>query len=140
MVDANVAIKWLIDEPLHEAAIGLIGGRISLYAPSLILAEIDHALCKKARNGEITARHAQVAGEYIAAYFDSLYPVENLTQRALQIALQLALPVYDCFYLACSENLGMPLVTADERLLKTVQATPFAAQIVSIASLAPLKA
>jgi predicted nucleic acid-binding protein len=37
-------------------------------------------------------------------------------------------PVYECFYLALSETLDAPLVTADGRLLTRVADTPFAAR------------
>ena len=45
--------------------------------------------------------------------------------RAVAIARELDHPVYDCFYLAVSEALDAPLVTADGRLLARVAGTPF---------------
>jgi predicted nucleic acid-binding protein len=140
VIDASIAVKWLVKEPLHEAAMTLIDERIALHAPSLILAEIGNTLWKKVRRGEISEDHVRQVGGQIVAYFDSLHSTEDLAERALELALRLDHPVDDCFYLACVEDLGMPLVTADRGLLSAVQATPFAAQIIHIADLVAPKA
>lgn len=140
VVDASLAVKWLVKEPLHEAAIDLINRRAALHAPSLILAEVGNTLWKKARRGEITEHHAREAREQLTAYFDSLHPLEKLNERALDIALQLDHPVYDCFYLACAESLGMPLITADDRLIRVVQSASFASPVIHIASIVLPKA
>jgi predicted nucleic acid-binding protein len=136
VVDAGIALKWLIREPLHEAALGLLDGRVSLHAPSLILVEIEQALWKKIRRGEINPQHARAVRQRIAAYFDFIHPLEDISGRGLEIALRWGYPIYDCFYLACVEALDLPLVTADERLLATVQTSCFAARVVSLARLA----
>ena len=38
-------------------------------------------------------------------------------------------PAYDCFYVACARLLGCPLVTADTRLHRVLQATEYAASV-----------
>ena len=53
--------------------------------------------------------------------------------RAVQMARQARIGVYDCLYVALAEQEGCELVTADDRLVRTLQPTfPF---ITSLASL-----
>ena len=49
--------------------------------------------------------------------FDELVPSEALHTRALELAIDLRHPIYDCFYLALAEREAAALVTADTRLL-----------------------
>jgi len=49
--------------------------------------------------------------------FEALVPVEDLRNRALELAIELDHPIYDCFYLALAERERCPLVTADKRLV-----------------------
>ena len=44
VVDASVAIKWLVDEPLSERAAKLLKDDLPLAAPELIYAEAANAL------------------------------------------------------------------------------------------------
>jgi predicted nucleic acid-binding protein len=80
------------------------------------------------RRGAVSAaQHARIA-EDITRVFDRLERLAPYASRAAAIAHELDHPVYDCFYLALSEALGAPLVTADGRLLARVAGTPFAAR------------
>jgi predicted nucleic acid-binding protein len=45
----------------------------------------------------------------------------TLMHRALDLAIRLAHPVYDCVYLALAEQRNIPLVTADARLIAKLQ-------------------
>ena len=53
VVDASVALKWLVEEEGSEAANRLLQGDHELYAPRLMASEIANALWRKARLGEI---------------------------------------------------------------------------------------
>ena len=53
VVDASVAVKWLVAEDGSEAAESLIDQRFELYAPRLLASEVSNALWRKARLGEI---------------------------------------------------------------------------------------
>lgn len=46
-----------------------------------------------------------------------------LTAEAFRMARRLDHPVYDCVYVVLAEELDLPLVTADERLVAAVQPT-----------------
>src|SRR6266508_2506278 len=62
----------------------------------------------------------------IGRAFEELVPSVALKDRALAIALELRHPAYDCFYLALAEMREVPLVTADDRLLRRCTNSPFA--------------
>ena len=53
VVDASVAVKWLVAEEDSEAADRLLAGGDDLHAPRLMASEIANALWRKARTGEI---------------------------------------------------------------------------------------
>ncbi|WP_119303126.1 type II toxin-antitoxin system VapC family toxin [Dongia deserti] len=126
VIDASVAIKWFIDEPLHEHARYLLKGEERLYAPDLLLAEVGNIAWKKVIRGEIEEEQAQKIALSLRDLPITLSPVSELIDRALQIALSIKHPVYDCLYLACAESLDSSLVTADDRLRRGLAGTPLA--------------
>ncbi|MEB2846263.1 hypothetical protein GAO09_06440 [Rhizobiales bacterium RZME27] len=60
MVDASVAIKWVVDEIGTDKALAL-RGNTRLLAPELLLAECANILWKKVRRGELTASEGRFA-------------------------------------------------------------------------------
>ena len=125
VVDASVAIKWFIEENLSEEAEAILGHGESLFAPDLLLAEIGNVLWKKVIRGEIAPDQAHEIAAKIEEGVPVLYSMRLLNARALQIALDLDHPIYDCFYLACAEAVDGVLVTADQKLLDISQGTNF---------------
>ncbi len=116
VVDASVAVKWALNEAGTTRALALRDEE-SLIAPSLIATEIGNALWKAVRRGAVARAEALDTMAAILVPFDALVPVEDLRNRALDIALELDHPIYDCFYLALAERERCSLVTADKRLL-----------------------
>ena len=53
VVDASVAVRWLVAEEGSEAAHRLAASGDDLHAPRLMVSEIANALWRKARLGEI---------------------------------------------------------------------------------------
>jgi predicted nucleic acid-binding protein len=114
VVDASVAIKWLVAE-----AGATIAARLrhqELAAPDLLGPECANILRKKARLGEITAEEATVAAAALERLEVTLHATRLFLARATALALRLDHPAYDCCYLALAIALGSPLVTADRRL------------------------
>ena len=56
VVDASVAVKWVIGEAGGDAAARLAGKHLS--APDILLAECGSVLCVQARRGEIAEDEA----------------------------------------------------------------------------------
>ena len=121
VVDASVAVKWFVDEELADEAAELLHGPNFLYAPDLIVSEITNALWKKFTRGHITHQQAEVFAASITHAPVDLVPSQSLHQRALNIAIEIRHSTYDCFYLACAERMGEPLITADARLCTVVR-------------------
>ena len=119
VIDASVAIKWVVEEQGTEPALAL--RRHNLVAPDLLNAECANILWKKRRLGEFTADEARLAGRLLAASEIELVPTRSLMEAALDIAISLDHPAYDCIYLALAEDRDVPFVTADLRLLRRVQ-------------------
>ncbi len=120
VIDASVALKWVLDEPGSEAAEALLDE--ALVAPSLWLIEAANALWRRRLRGEITRDGAQ---DRLAALFDA--PVTSLAIEddlvaALAIAVEIRHPVYDCLYLAAGLRHDAQVVTADGRFLSATAA------------------
>ncbi len=117
VVDASVAVKWILPEPGSSAAAMLREQDAELSAPSLIAAEIGNAMWKAVHSGRATRSEAIEGIEAALIWFQSLIPIEDLRVRALALAIELRHPIYDCFYFALAERENAPLATADETML-----------------------
>jgi predicted nucleic acid-binding protein len=118
VVDASVAVKWVVQEEGTEAALRLRFN--DLVAPELILAECANILWKKAERAELTREAALLSARLLersGIEFVSLY---GLSERTVALAIELGHPAYDCAYLALALARRCRMVTADRRLLARV--------------------
>ena len=127
VVDASVAVKWLLPEPGDAAAQELLASEERLVAPSLIRTEVAAALARRARFGEIEPRDAETAmGLWLQTLRDGVIGLvadEADLVTALKLAVELSHPLQDCLYLALAERLGAPLVTADKKFVVKARAS-----------------
>ena len=137
VVDASVVIKWFVQENLYEQALDLLDRQVLLHAPDLIVSEITNVAWKKAIRSDIEWSQAHEIASAIRKGVPALYPSVELNERALAIALALGHPVYDCLYLACAEAVDGILITADQRLRRVAQNTPFDALVQYLAGARP---
>jgi predicted nucleic acid-binding protein len=120
IVDANVACKWYLDEPGSAAARRLLDDDGVLAAPDIILAEVANVVWQRRRRGEIGASQtAEIARHLPTALV--LVPAREIVERALEIAVAIDQPVYDCLYIATAERFEAPLVTDDRKLLAAIR-------------------
>lgn len=130
VVDASVAVKWVMSESGSAAAAALRDEDDYLMAPALVIAEIGNALWKKAVRREIESRDARAALHLAVSHFTEIVELNDLRENALRLAIELRHPIYDCFYLALAERERCALITADERLaaaaktVKNIQVRP----------------
>lgn len=129
IVDASVAIKWLVPEEDSDLAQRLVALH-ELTAPDFISAEIANAIWKKWGRGEIVGVPPSLT--VILDSFDELEPTSALAFRAAEIAIELNHPAYDCLYLALAEKTGEKIVTVDAKLLRKLAGTSYSAMIVSL--------
>jgi predicted nucleic acid-binding protein len=116
IVDASIAVKWVVEEPGSGAAKAVLSSGERLIAPDLVLAELGNALRKKLSRGIIPREQAVLAARAAEHAFNELVPIRLLAVSAIELALDLNHPVYDCFYLVLAARERMPLITADDRL------------------------
>ena len=133
VVDASVAVKWLVAEDDADIAEELANGGHDLHAPRLMASEVANALWRKARTGEIGRR---AAGILLADVQDM--PVrwgadEILSANAARLALALDHPIYDCVYLALADRIGAKVVTADRRFANAVAPTEHGESVLMLA-------
>jgi predicted nucleic acid-binding protein len=119
VVDASVAVKWLVSEQDEDAAEELLRTEAQVAGPALLRVEVTAAIARKARLGEIQVAQAEAAIELWLtilgrADLDLLAESPDLP-RALKLSPELNQPLQDCVYLALAERLDAPLVTADEK-------------------------
>ena len=136
VVDASVALKWLVDEPDSELADRLLDRTDEFLAPELLVAEVINAAWKRRRLRDITDAQFDDIVIRISDGLISLRPLRPLAPRAAALARELDHPVYDCLYLALAEAEDAPLVTADRRLLALARRAAEIAPISSLRSLA----
>jgi predicted nucleic acid-binding protein len=135
VLDASVALKWVLNESSRDRALrvrnSFLLGFVDLIAPDLFELEIAHVLAKCVRRGLILDASAHHANIMTSA--PRFFPARPLIPRALEIASHHRIGVYDCIYVALAEREGCELITADERLVRSLgTAFPF---IVSLDSL-----
>jgi predicted nucleic acid-binding protein len=137
VVDASVAIKWLVDEPLSAQAARLLDDDLPLAAPELIYAEAASALWAIARRGRIGAADVREALDLLAdAPLTVPSSMRQLMAAAARLAADLDHPVYDCLYLALALQEQRPVITADRRFYEVVQGHPYlAGQMVALENL-----
>ncbi|HSW49598.1 MAG TPA: type II toxin-antitoxin system VapC family toxin [Bryobacteraceae bacterium] len=134
VVDASVAVKWVVDEPGSRQARGL--SRARLEAPDLLPVECANILWRKARVGDLTADEAAVRLRLLRQAPVTLAGSGSLLDTALDLSRDLGHPVYDCVYLALALRREIPLVTADKRFVAALRKSGrLAAHIVALADL-----
>ncbi len=119
VLDSNVAVKWVVPEDLSDRATLLRddfrNSVHELIAPDCWPTEVAHALTKAERQ----ARLVDAEGLWldVMSTAPQFFPSLPLMSRALRIAKQARIGVYDCLYVALAEREGCELVTSDRRLI-----------------------
>ena len=131
IIDASVALKWLVEESDSEAALALQGR--DLAAPALLRIEAANVLRTLVARQEATRGQAIELLTFLQeAPVTIVDPDDALETRALELALDLGHPIYDCVYLALAERMGRTLVTADKRFLRALRDSPHASRAVAL--------
>ncbi len=137
VVDASVAVKWFVQEPLRDEARNLIKGSDPLCAPDILFAEIANVGWRLVTRGDVGRDLALGMVTQVGDRFSTIVSSSLLCERAFDIALTLGHPVYDCLYLVCAEVSDAVLVTADERFHAAVQGGPYAELVRHLSDFSP---
>ncbi|HEY3797930.1 MAG TPA: type II toxin-antitoxin system VapC family toxin [Caulobacteraceae bacterium] len=122
IIDASVALKWVLDEPGADAADALLGE--TLLAPALWLVEAASALQRRVLRGELSADEARARLEELRNAPVTALPVDDDLGAALALSAELKRPVQDCLYLAAAIRENCQVITADLRLHNALADAP----------------
>jgi len=126
VVDASVAVKWLIPEEYSEKAMKLLEAwvkqELELNAPRLLRLEVTNALTKYAARGllkvEQLVQGFQIFREIAITYSDEDW---QLIEEALNASTTMDLSIYDAIYIVLAKKLNATLITADGKLVDKIK-------------------
>src|SRR5213075_1103019 len=117
----SVVVRWFVQQQGFEAAESWLRRFIAdpdlLLAPDLLRFEVHGALARLApRRDAGWSRRSFQRFERLGLRMVSTDAV--LFDRALELAAELRIAGYDALYVAHAEALGVPWLTADQRILR----------------------
>jgi predicted nucleic acid-binding protein len=128
VVDASVALKWVLFEEFNDQARSLYEAALHAHRPLLVpphfFSEVTSALYQRTRTRE-PARHLSEDEAHEALTRFSRFHVataepENLYERAFVFAKDHRLPsLYDSIYVVLAQMMEVMFWTADRRLFST---------------------
>jgi predicted nucleic acid-binding protein len=127
VVDASVVLKWFVPEIHSDAARRLLSATHEFLSPDLLFPEVGNVIWKKVRRGELTASDGQKLAADISRVAVETVATRGLMVDAQALAVTTGLTVYDAMYLTLAVRLETALITADEKLGRTVAAHPMTA-------------
>jgi predicted nucleic acid-binding protein len=137
VLDASVALKWVLTEPdspkAHQVRADDRQQVHELLAPDTFPVEVAHALARAERRGIVASSQGTRLLTDVLSTPPKLHAYLPLLSRAFTIASQARIGVYDCLYVALAEQEGCEFLTADARLLNSLQpAYPFLTSLASL--------
>ncbi|MGA7806786.1 type II toxin-antitoxin system VapC family toxin [Bradyrhizobium sp.] len=130
VVDASVAIKWLVLEDMSDVAKELSGTAKDIVAPRLIMTEVGNALVRKTIQGMLTLDEAKTHLDALPRFLPELMDIDELIERAFENACALRHPIYDLIYVEAARTIDGQLVTADRRFTAKVTGTDLARHVI----------
>ncbi len=123
VIDASVGIKLFVEEPDSAAADALFSllaesPKARFYVPDLFFPECASILWKYVRLHGYPREDAQVALFTLQALALREVATPGLVERIFQTAIQEQITIYDASYVTLSAELGLPFITADEKLAR----------------------
>jgi predicted nucleic acid-binding protein len=122
VVDPSVLVKWFLyqQERDRERALALrelhIAGRSTIHIPQFALLELLNAVRFAPQAKE---EDGELALEALQDLHLQTKPLESdLIRKANAIAWAYKITIYDALYVALAEQVGYPLITADEAMIE----------------------
>jgi predicted nucleic acid-binding protein len=127
VLDTSAVLKWFLpDEPDRGQALAMrdaiVRGEIEPAAPSHLALELAAGLVAAVRRGRLGDEDVQPAIAALASFEIPALDVVSVLGRVTGLAGELGISVYDAAFVATSQAMGAPLVTADEPLRQKVAA------------------
>ena len=137
VLDSGVALKWVLPEVDSGKAIRLrdeyVKGIHELLAPDLFPAEIANGFASAERQKRIRTGESAIFLNDILSAAPALQNSSPFLLRAMEIAIATKQAVYDCLYVALAEAEGCELVTADDKLARSLRPSyPFIISLMTL--------
>jgi predicted nucleic acid-binding protein len=126
VLDASVALKWVLPEPDSAKADQLrtefVNGIHQLLAPEMFPVEVAHALARAERKKLLAPPQGSILLADVLTTLPRLVPaLPDLLPKSFAIASRRRIGVYDCLYVALAQQEHCELITADIKLVRVLQ-------------------
>ncbi len=112
-MDTSAIIAIIVDEP-EKAAVEAYTADSNLVAPASVHWEIGNALSAMFKRDRISLTQARLA---IASYEQMrIQFVDVDLMQSLELSERMDIYAYDAYILVCASDLGLPLLTLDNRM------------------------
>jgi predicted nucleic acid-binding protein len=125
VLDASVIVKWFLhhQEADRDRALALrdlhISNRTTIYIPRLALLEVLNAIRFNPKADEETGEAALEALQDLNL---EIKPGDaDVLRKTNAIAWAYKITIYDALYVALAEQVGYPLITADEKMVNKLK-------------------
>jgi len=129
VLDASVVARWWFTEadfvlakPARTFLHAYVHGELEIHAPELIHAEVANVLWKIVRFRQWPAVAARDAVSHLLELNLSIHSMSGVLENALDLSLDYDITVYDAAYVSLARKLGVPVYTADKKLVKKLSA------------------
>lgn len=124
IVDTSVIIKWLLPDEYNLSVIKIKNNfaskNVTIVIPYLTYYEVSSVLSIAVRRQRVDE---ETCKELLRAFTELefvVYATKELFAQTLIKSVQYNISSYDAAYIALSEELQIPFITADEKLIKKV--------------------
>ena len=117
VADANAVVALVLPGDASECSERLQLAEPMWVAPPLILSELRSVFSKLVRSGRQTATEGMGLLDVAVDALDAV-TFEPDTRRVFELVASSGCSSYDCEYVAVAEELGCPLATADQQVLR----------------------
>lgn len=119
VIDTSVFSKFLLKEESWEKVVTYLDPNLEPHTVDLLIVEGTNVIWKYAKKyGMISKKQAFELYEYMMKLVNEkviiVEPSKNYLKRALEIAVEYDIPIYDCLFLSQAEALKARLVTSDK--------------------------
>lgn len=115
VLDASILVQTIVRERYTDIALKLVGGLKAIHVPTLALYEVGNALVILTHKNLITKEDAVRKFNSVSS-IPTLNKQEATLSKAMEVAIELKVTLYDASYLVLSLEAEAPLITADREL------------------------
>jgi predicted nucleic acid-binding protein len=142
VVDASVAMKLVLAEPDSAQADALfahldLDPAALFFVPDFFFLECTSVLRKATKKGLCTPAEAKARLARVEGLRLNRIGVTSLTGAALDLAVTHDLSAYDAAYVAASAQALVPLITADDKLVRKLAGTAHEVYLLSALTIPP---